>query len=166
MTYEMQVWDASRKLWRHALKLTRNDVAAAEDIMSEAVLNALTVKTRPDNIQSWLYGALRNRYVDGKRKDNGRTMSAEGPRLIFTDKLYDLRQDICTPEAILIAKQGLPQMQPRAGGKGKLTDDDVLYIRRTKRTAKYLRARFKVHHYTIAGIRNGTLYSHVTECAT
>lgn len=179
MTYEMQVWEASRNLWRHALKLTRSNVVAAEDIMSEAVISALTTKTRPDEIQAWLYRALRSKFLDGKRKGYTYLKDASnGPRLVFTDTLPDTQQDICTPEAILIAKQGLrralaaqkvskPKTRTRVHKNAKLTDAEVIYIRGAgrNRPTKHLMAQFGVGFDTIARIRKGLSYAHIQEAS-
>ena len=168
MTFEMQVWDASRKLWPHALRLARNDSILAEDLLSEAVISALTSNTRPNrDVGPWLYGVLRNRFIDRRRRSNGRNCGHE-PRLIFTDTLPDTEQDLCTPEAILLAKQGLERalamqtnVRPvRVHKNAKLTTVDVIYIRTKGRNVptKDLMKQFGVGFDTIARIRKGVSY--------
>lgn len=167
MTFEMQIWNASRKLWPHALKLARHDVTYAEDLLSEAVLSALTCRKRPDrNIQPWLYAVLRNRLIDEKRKSRGRNC-AQGPRLIFLDVMPDIEQELCTPEAILLAKQGLQRalavqkvLPPKVHKNAKLTAADVIYIRTTGRNipTKELMVKFSVGFDTINRIKKGLSY--------
>lgn len=173
-TFEMQVWDASRKLWPHALRLARNNADQAEDMLSEAVISALTSKTRPNReIKPWLYGVLRNKFLNAKRKGYA-NLQAGGPRLTFMETLPDTQRDICTPEAILIAKQGLqralavqkvskPKTRISVHRNAKLTDADVIYIRTTgrNRPTKHLMAQFGVGFDTISRIRKGLSYQHV-----
>jgi hypothetical protein len=167
MTFEIQVWNASRKLLPHALRLTRNNTDRAEDLLSEAVMSALTSKTRPDHkVQPWLYGVLRNRFIDEKRRSRGRNCAQE-PRLIFMDTLPDTEQDLCTPEAILLAKQGLQRAlaaqkvsPPKVHKNAKLTAADVIYIRSTGRNTptKELMVKFGVGFDTINRIKKGQSY--------
>jgi len=68
-----------RRLWRHALVLTRN-AAAADDLVQDTLQRALASRNRfqfGGNLEGWLATIMRNLFVDGCRRPDRKLVALD-----------------------------------------------------------------------------------------